>query len=143
MNSISVFQVGDIHYPESASELLADVKDRGIGTIASGSAPNPLQVVIRQISKEISSKNPASLLICGDLTSRGNLSSYQECVDYLVDSLDLSGANKDKFHVVPGNHDVDRALCPDRTKLNLNKFKPLSDAWSAVGTDVLLSLIHI
>lgn len=139
MKSVSVLQIGDIHYPENSGSIGADVKDFSLPAITAGAASNTLQVVFREISHIITRRPPASILVCGDLTSSGNISQYQECVKYLISSLDLHSRSKESIHVVPGNHDIDRTLCSDHEKLNLKKFEPLLKAWDLLTKEVLLT----
>jgi hypothetical protein len=76
-------------------------------------------------------------MICGDLTSRGDIPQYEKCVEYLIQSLDLLSKSKETIHVVPGNHDVNRSLCTDRENVNTKKFEPLLKAWDPFTPDVL------
>ncbi len=81
----------------------------------------------------------AGLLICGDLTDKGNLDGYRICLEYLVKNLRMNEGiwPTEQIHAVPGNHDVNRTKCdPKGTDVHL-KFEPLIDAWVNVGLDVL------
>lgn len=137
MKSVSLLQIGDIHYPENAGGILADIKDSNLPSITNQTAPNPLQVVFRGLARSIDKNPPAAIMICGDLTSRGDISQYESCVNYLIRSLNLGGKSIESIHVVPGNHDVNRALCTDREKINTKKFAPLLKAWGSLSQDVL------
>ena len=137
MKSVSFLQIGDIHYPENSDGLLADIKDANLPAITNQAVPNPLQVVFRALSRSIEDNNHSAIMICGDLTSRGDISQYELCVQYLIKSLDLRSKSKESIHVVPGNHDVNRSLCTDRNSINTKKFEPLLKAWSSFSSNVL------
>ena len=135
MKSLSLLLLGDIHFPDFESPMKSvDYKDKGFpARLVERIAPDRLQNVARAISKQHQNDESINaILICGDLTSRGDLGGYRKCVDYLTKSLQILDQNKwenDAVHIVPGNHDVDRSLCKASSEL-LDKFKPLSDAWS-------------
>lgn len=137
MKSVSFLQIGDIHYPENSGGILADVKDANLPSITSQTTPNPLQVVFRGLARSLEKNNHSAIMICGDLTSRGDIPQYELCVEYLINSLDLNSKSKESIHVVPGNHDVNRSLCTDRDKINAKKFEPLLEAWSSLSPNVL------
>jgi Icc-related predicted phosphoesterase len=141
MHSAKLIQLGDIHYPENVEAARADVKDRGAApAVVSAIAPNRLRAVMRRINQMIEEEATDCLLICGDLTSRGNLDQYSACVEYLRDALNITVSGRlsaDAIHVVPGNHDVNRAMCdPKETDLYV-KFDPLVATWSRIGFNVL------
>ncbi|NQU20103.1 MAG: metallophosphoesterase [Candidatus Nealsonbacteria bacterium] len=140
MKAISVLQIGDVHYPCNKDVRLVDRKDTSVPAIASAISPKALPKVIRAISTLAQKRPPAAILVCGDLTTRGNTDAYERCVKYLITSLKLvASKNKNDIHVVPGNHDVDRELCTLRAELNLNKFDRLAAAWRTEYDDVLVT----
>jgi predicted phosphodiesterase len=104
VKSIRLLQIGDIHYPDAVREVYADIKDKGFPAgLTSLTHTNPLQAVVRRLVDQ----KVDGILICGDLTSKGNIPEYQKCVQYLVDNLAPTSA--DRLHTVPGNHDVERS----------------------------------
>lgn len=139
LKTISVLQIGDVHYPDHKEMLLADLKDQDAPALIEGTSPKVLLKVVRAIANRNSMQTFSAVLMCGDLTTAGNCEEYQECVNYLVKALSLRECNKDGIHVVPGNHDVDRALCTSRDSLNLKKFDPISAAWAAAFDDVIVT----
>jgi hypothetical protein len=141
MKSARLLQLGDIHFPEWKNSRIGDIQDSGApSALVSAVCPNRLQAAVRKVLEVIKSSKVCCLLFCGDLTSRGNLTEYGACVRYLDQVLDIANADRwsaDSIHVVPGNHDVNRALCdPDEQDL-YSKFDPLVNTWQAIGLDVL------
>lgn len=83
MNTLRILQLGDIHYPDAHREgPIADVKDKAMATpLVEAATANRLEEVTRRISELKSRKDfIAALLICGDLTSRGDISGYEQCL---------------------------------------------------------------
>jgi len=79
-----------------------------------------------------------AVLICGDLTSCGDLDGYRDCIGYLKRSLLTSCSPvKQKISVVPGNHDIDRRECDPAGTDIYKKFQPLHNAWETLATDIL------
>lgn len=141
MLSLTIFQVGDIHFPDHDA-LDADVKDSSFpASIVRATTTSELQAATRSLLGELGREPNAVLVISGDLTSRGNLEGYQNCVAFLEEAFLLSDLGKwspDRVHVVPGNHDVDRVLAQSLPPDDLHsKFDPLSVVWSDHGLDVL------
>lgn len=137
MKSISILQIGDVHYPENVGKALADIKDPSIPSITNQAAPIPLQVVFRSLAHAIEKSKPSAVLVCGDLTSWGQISDYNACVNYLIDNLSLRTMGNSAIHIVPGNHDVNRTLCTGQEKINTQKFDPLLKAWDSFTPSVI------
>lgn len=142
-SSLSFLQIGDVHLPEFRDKRMADVKDSGFPQeLIEKIAPTRLQEVIRSIITLIESRpetKPNALLISGDLSSKGVLTEYQKCVEYLHTSMRLGESsfwNHDQIHVVPGNHDVDRAAISAGEPV-LQKFEPLQKVWESYGLPIL------
>ncbi|MGA8026639.1 MAG: metallophosphoesterase [Bryobacteraceae bacterium] len=135
MVRVRLLHIGDIHYPEARIEKLADVKDKGFPTHLIGySNLRPLELVMRQLLTEIE-LGCDGILMSGDLTCAGNITGYEECLQYLSSTLESIAA--DRIHVVPGNHDVDRAAV-DKSGRDIGaKFKSFQLAWERVGLPVL------
>ena len=91
---------------------------------------------MREIAKVAEDPSVCGLLICGDLTTKGDLDGYGSCVEYLDKAMEVGNTakwNGDSLHVVPGNHDVKRELCdPDGVDL-FGKFDPLVTSWDKCG----------
>lgn len=134
MKTSKLLLIGDIHFPEVKSALQgADYKDKAYPqTLAELTIPNRLSNVAREVAHlHDADKSIAGLLLCGDLTSRGELDGYKECVAYLNKVLQVSTDgvwSNNQVHVVPGNHDVDRKLCDPNNSI-FDKFIPLTKAW--------------
>ena len=139
VQTISVLQIGDVHFPDSRDKRLLDLKDKSMDALVANAAPHTLTKVVRALAKIISHEPISALLLCGDLTTAGDLPNYSDCVKYLVDVLRLDSADKNNVHVVPGNHDVSRALCTDKGALNRQKFAPLQSAWMENYDDVIVT----
>jgi len=139
---LTILQIGDVHLPDYQSSRIVNHKDKGFPqSVLNLIAPTRLQVVAKCLINlmETSRHKPAGIIISGDLTSRGNLKGYQDCVDYLCTVLQLNDSNKwipDQIHVVPGNHDIDRANIDDKSDL-YSKFIPLCESWQSKGLTVL------
>jgi hypothetical protein len=141
MQSLTVFQVGDVHYPDHNAPD-ADIKDDRLPkALIEVSTAYALQGATRALLSAIDDAPGSLLVFTGDLTSRGNLADYGSCVTFLDGAFRLSDAtiwSAEQLHVVPGNHDVDRKLAKAAPSDDLfAKFAPLLDAWAAVGLDIL------
>jgi len=141
VKSLRIVQIGDIHFPESKDKRIADIKDHSLsGTLSDTIVPKALQAVMRSLINVRNQLKPNALLICGDLTSKGELSGYNDCVKYIVDAMDLTSSAHwptSSLHVVPGNHDVDRKLCKVPGATLYDKFVPLDVTWKNVALPVL------
>jgi len=141
MKQINLIVVGDIHFPESVSCRFADQKDDGVADrLISTASPTPLKTVMRTLASACQNPNDIQgILFCGDLTSRGEIASYQACVDYLNANLDLQNRHRwalDQLHVVPGNHDVDRSSI-DHDGDVFAKFAALERVWATSNTPII------
>ncbi|MBI1354978.1 MAG: hypothetical protein GC160_11575 [Acidobacteria bacterium] len=133
MTEIAILQLGDVHYPDEESRRAIDHADDALpARLVEGISPNPLQIVIRAITK-LPPRDRHAYLLCGDLTSRGSVEGYDKCVQYLSDALALTSVADSKFHVVPGNHDVDRAAVDHDSPTYDQKFQRLLEAWRQRG----------
>lgn len=158
MKSLKVIQVGDLHFPEYKDKSIGDLKDEGAPeALVQAIAPKQLQSVMREVSNIAEEPDVCGLLICGDMTSYGNIEEYKNSINYLnkvVEVGDLKKWPKEALHVVPGNHDVNRDLCDSGEDL-YQKFDPLVDSWDQIGrkailpinkvrsTEIKKSLIHL
>ncbi|MBZ0105943.1 MAG: metallophosphoesterase [Sulfuricella denitrificans] len=134
MKTVSFALIGDIHYPEhKLATSSVDIKDKGISSgIVSRIAPNKLKKVSDEITRQLTKNNSIrAVLLCGDLTSKGNIEGYRECLQYLRSVLNLSNKEfwQDKhLHVVPGNHDISRHSITAGTDI-FKKFEGIRQAW--------------
>lgn len=137
MQTINFIHIGDIHFPDNYNKHILDHKDKGLGTeFVESISPNPFQKVSRELARVYGKCDVRAVLFSGDLTSRGNVSGYEACVDHFVKLLAIDDANnRVQFHVVPGNHDIDRneAFFGDHTKM----FDLFTEIWKRRGLDVL------
>lgn len=132
VKSVRLLQIGDVHYPDAVKEVHADIKDAGFPAgLTNLTHTNPMQAVVRRLVDQ----KVDGVLVCGDLTSKGNIPEYDKCVEYLVDNLAFT--NVDRLHAVPGNHDVERSRVDPDGKDLLSKFQASKDAWSSRGFPVL------
>jgi hypothetical protein len=92
MKSLKLLLVGDIHYPDVKSAIKgADYKDTAYPrNLADISLPDRLLNVARKITQLRENDSAiVGILLCGDLTSRGDLDGYRDCVGYLNSVLRL------------------------------------------------------
>ena len=141
MKAIKLIQIGDIHYPDHKGSVFGDIKDDGAPAgLVAAMAPPKLPTVMKRITDVARRESVDGVLLCGDLTSRGDLAQYEECVTYVQKALDLANPSSwqpDAVHVVPGNHDVNRLHCdPDGKDLKV-KFDPLIQPWRKIGLPIL------
>jgi len=140
MRRLRIIQIGDIHFPDA--HPLVDATDPGMpSSVITAVAPNPLQNMMRSVLSVCQDNTDlAGIFLCGDLTSRGDLAGYRDCVAYLRQAIHTACPqfwNSNSIHVVPGNHDVDRSLAdPAGTDL-FQKFSPLRDVWNDPGGPIL------
>ena len=124
--------VGDVHYPEHKDEVDADVKDQTFPAHLVSRVAKPR---VTRVARELQKYRGDGTVVLGDLTSRGNLQGYVECVDYLAKLLrwnDKVEVPDEALHVVPGNHDIDRALVAAGTQ-----YEPLQNTLKNIGRDIL------
>lgn len=135
MKTLSVIQIGDIHFPEARNKTIADLKDDAVSEgFSDRLAPKKLPRVFREVARIRDEFLPCGILICGDLTTKGDVQQYDDCIQYLTRCLSLGDSrvtNPDHWHVVPGNHDVDRMSLAPGTHPFPGLFTPLNDLWTA------------
>jgi len=131
----TLLQLGDIHYQYiDNSDSPLDLKDKTFPKKLVSALPRPiLQTMLKDLIREIN-QDPIGILICGDLTTYGNLKAYKDCLSFLKKRINPSffkkGTDK-KIFIVPGNHDIDRNLVKDDTLDP--KFEPIKKALSDNG----------
>ena len=141
MDEIRIIHVGDIHYPEAnADRFVVDRKDTG-APAAWPSRFSPDK--IRQVSEAIvgQSESADAVLLSGDLTSRASMVGYRQCLKYLGIALRLTDDSlwqQESIHVVPGNHDVERALEELNDARLFERFEAIRAAWQDLGLPVLV-----
>ena len=130
-----LLHIGDVHYPDACSERLADIKDAGFPPhLVESCSLKPLELVVRKLLSE-SESGYDGILISGDLTCRGDIGGYEECLRYLRPAVESMAA--DRIHVVPGNHDVDRTAVDGAGRDFGAKFEAFKRAWERAGLPVL------
>jgi hypothetical protein len=133
---LRILQIGDVHLPSGVREQrYVDVKDSTFPVgLASKIASSPLKRVFKRVFSLLEAGQVDAILFMGDLTDYGNLNAYAACCRYVASALEIGKGRRFEaipVGVVPGNHDIDRALAkqPGAT----TKFAPLSAALAAVG----------
>ncbi|WP_316186029.1 metallophosphoesterase family protein [Bradyrhizobium sp. SZCCHNS30582] len=129
-------QIGDIHLPSAAqSKGALDDKDArfpsDLKTIISNT---PIKQAFRKIYELVESGEIAGLVIMGDLTDFGKIDGYAACARYISTAFQVgaNGQHSDMpLGIIPGNHDVDRALAKNASFTA--KFKPLVAALANEG----------
>ena len=61
LRTVSIFQLGDVHFAERAQELLIDAKDKGAESLATALTVKKLQEVIREITVQREKRKPCLL----------------------------------------------------------------------------------
>jgi len=136
LRSIEALHIGDVHYPDTQIETIAASKDATFPpAVAQVIQMPPLRAVARKIAALVEHK-PDVLLFTGDITTRGNVSGYQDCLKYLNELLNFRKWGPERLHVVPGNHDVERFSSTSSTDLS-TKFSKFDQAWRDLGLPVL------
>jgi 3',5'-cyclic AMP phosphodiesterase CpdA len=135
MPTIDLLHLGDIHYPDYWETVDVDHKDEAAPkAIVGGVMRRTLEEVVNEALKVRDGCGKAIVIVSGDLTSRALMDPYETCVQWLAASFGLP-VGSDRFHVVPGNHDVVRTLAnaPDL----MDKFGPAVAAWASAAPGVL------
>jgi hypothetical protein len=133
---MTILQVGDVHLARTAKlgRPLDDKDQRFPTDLRHLVATAPVKVVFRAIHRLVEKGSVDLLLFMGDLAEQGGLTSYQACVRYLAEALQLGAGRRFAdlpLGIVPGNHDVDRVLA---AKPGLKaKFQPLQRALAKMG----------
>lgn len=130
MREITLLHIGDIHYESiDKDDRPVDMKDEQFPYTLAGILPKTnYQAVIKAIIEEIG-KSPLAILISGDLSTKGKIDGYINCLMFLKELVPLNFFDNKPFQklfIVPGNHDVNRDLVSDRSLFP--KFKPINDA---------------
>ncbi len=136
LTRLRFIQIGDVHLPSASTAMgVVDSKDPRFPTsLQQIIARQPLKQVFRCVHDLIAKGSADCVLFMGDLTDYGKLPGYQACTDYLAEALQL-GIGRVHAHIpvgiVPGNHDIDRALA--RQPGSTAKFAPLNAALASSG----------
>jgi hypothetical protein len=143
---VSFLHLGDVHYPDLVSRLpLVDHKDRGISTATVGAISSTrVADISRGISRILKEElNLVAVVLTGDLTTKGDVPGYKECLTFLHGALQLSDEEywrNRSLLAVPGNHDINRSTIVCGQPLE-DKFLALSKAWVEVcGSDEILTV---
>ncbi|MHC4064059.1 MAG: metallophosphoesterase family protein [Planctomycetota bacterium] len=76
-----------------------------------------------QDSKRFPFKHVDAVFFTGDLAYRGTVREYREDVEPFLEELRQAlNVDRDRFYLVPGNHDVDRSRIKPYHRLNLDLF---------------------
>ncbi len=146
ISHISFLQLGDVHYPDLLkASPLADHKDPGlssatVGAVSSSRIADITRGIIRILGEE---KNLVAVVLTGDLTTRGNVPGYKDCLAFLHGALQLADTVywKDRrLLAVPGNHDINRAAIINGPPMS-EKFEPLLKNWEEIcGSNEFLTV---
>ncbi len=145
MQTLSLIQISDLHYPEEilAASRNTDWKDDAFPRRLGDAISTPrLQSVMRELLGylDMNKSITAGIIICGDLTSEGNIDGYSNSLKYLNETLQLATKDvwqEDQVHVVPGNHDINRDKCDPNGDDLFQKFDQLVIAWHNIGLPIL------
>lgn len=137
LKSATFIQIGDIHFPEARRESFADRKDESFPpAIAEITTMRPLTCVTRALTRELEQK-PNGLLFSGDITSKGSVDGYNDCLDYLNQIINFARWKEHTIHAVPGNHDVDRSKIDPTGRDLYGKFSAFEEVWLRFDLPIL------
>lgn len=108
-----IFQLGDLHFPdfESATTQVDNHDARSPGRIQDALGLPVPHAIREALVSAIAREDRPIVVVCGDLTTRGNRGEFVKALDYLHSVLSdarISPAIRaEQLHIVPGNHDVD------------------------------------
>ncbi|WP_425252431.1 metallophosphoesterase family protein [Janthinobacterium sp. NFX145] len=137
ISHVSFLHLGDVHYPDLIlRSQLVDHKDQGLAAATVGAVSSTrIADIARGINRiRAEEKNLVAIVLTGDLTTKGNIAGYKDCLTFLHRTLQLSDVDYWQHRgllAVPGNHDLDRSLIVNGQPL-LDKFSPLSQVWADV-----------
>lgn len=135
MPTFDLLHLGDIHYPDYWETVDVDRKDTAAPkAIVGGVTRRTLEEVVNEALKVRDTCENAIVIVSGDLTSRALMDPYETCAQWLAAAFGLP-VGSDRFHVVPGNHDVVRTLANSSDLMD--KFGPAAAAWAAAAPGVL------
>lgn len=80
------------------------------------------EFVRQEVSDFWNPLKPEALLICGDLTSKGEWEEFRESRDFLVDTVKTIGFSATNVGIVPGNHDINRKESEGKRLANFVEF---------------------
>lgn len=131
-----ILQIGDVHYPQWGDfQVDVDLKDESLPeSLVSTIARDPIQTVLREISRLVHSQVYDAIALMGDITSWGRYRGFETALKVITPLIDVrQQINSGKiFIAVPGNHDVDRKRALTSTSLE-DKFLPLQEALEKKG----------
>lgn len=110
---VSIIQIGDIHYPDTSSESTnIELHDHSFPVFLSGGlVGSKMQASLRSVAKEAGARKVHAVCFMGDLTDRGDVDGFGECLkkmhDVFIDDL-LALPSPPECLIIPGNHDLVR-----------------------------------
>lgn len=136
LSKIRIIQIGDVHLPSASRSAgaLDDKDTRFPSDLKKIISNTPIKQVFRKIYELTESGEIAGLIFMGDLTDFGKIDGYVACAKYIATALQVGtkGQNSSMpIGIIPGNHDIDRALAKETSFTA--KFKPLVSALAAEG----------
>lgn len=112
MIQTTFLQIGDIHYPDIKRDVpISNIKDpRFPPRLIEILPPSSFNVILKDFLIELD-KDPKAIFFAGDLTSRGQIDGYKDCLEFIKEKIpqnyfDINPVQR--LFIVPGNHDVDR-----------------------------------
>lgn len=139
-----IIQLGDLHYTGFRGATTdVDNHDKSTPGRLESTLGLPIPAAIRRAVVEQLNESPGALVaICGDITTHGNRSDFEDGVGYLAsileDPLLKSRPHDDRVHVVPGNHDVSfKDDQPFKSFEDISRFEVLADICRDAGLGAL------
>ncbi len=75
--------------------------------------------LVNDLTDRVAASGPVdAILLTGDTAYKGSPEEYTSAQEWLTQVAEVSGCNLTRLFVVPGNHDVDRAIARSRTTKN-------------------------
>lgn len=111
MKEITLLHIGDIHFPDrDEEERPLFRRDSGFHTAMEEILPKASYMIVLEDLLEEIDKEPSAILFSGDLTTKGEIKGYNECLDFIKERVPLSyfEESNQKLFIVPGNHDLVR-----------------------------------
>lgn len=97
---------------------LSDLHEGGEGNSETWRRRRVLGDAWRENLRELTREDGPFDLLCvtGDVAQRGHRHEYDRATGFFEEALEITRVPRDRFFVVPGNHDIDRSVHPEAWK---------------------------
>lgn len=131
MEDVILLQVGDVHFPDIDLEKIPiHQKEIGFPSSMKKTLPDASYMIILQDFLEEIDTNPSAILLAGDLTTGGEIDSYEKCLQFFKERIPkyFFTADFQRVFIVPGNHDLVREKTSEDSVSE--KFNPMLECIS-------------